>query len=66
MGLQSLPIPDLKVLLGYSKAVHEMSQTFLTSLPSEMLDEGNAPTRSKNSVDTGFGICRSPFVSVGG
>ena len=50
MGLQSLPIPDLEVMLGYSKAVHEKSQSFLSSLPSEMLDRGSDPTGSNRTV----------------
>ncbi len=50
MGLQSLPIPYLDVLLGYSKAVHEKSQSFLSSLPAERLDEALDPTRPQRTV----------------
>ena len=50
MGLQSLPIPDLEVLLGYSKAVHGKSQSFLASFPSERLDEAHDPTRPQRTV----------------
>ena len=50
MGLQSLPIPDLDVLLEYSKAVHEKSQSFLGSLPSERLDQAPDPTRPQRTV----------------
>ena len=50
MGLQSLPIPDVGVLLGYSKAVHEKSRSFLASLPSERLDEERDPTQPQRTV----------------
>ena len=50
MGLQSLPIPDVDVLLGYSKAVHEKSQSFLSSLPADRLDDALDPTRPQRTV----------------
>ena len=50
MALQSLSIPDLEVLLGYSKAVHQRSLYFLSSLAWEMLDRSNDPTRSEPTV----------------
>ena len=33
MGLQSLPIPHLDILLGYSKAVHQQTQGYLSTTP---------------------------------
>lgn len=50
MGLQSLPIPDLEVLLGYSRAVHEKTQGVLSSLPAERLDEARNQTRPQRTV----------------
>ncbi|PKB82821.1 MAG: hypothetical protein BZY88_03505 [SAR202 cluster bacterium Io17-Chloro-G9] len=50
MGLQSLPIPDLEVLLGYSKAVHEKSQSLFSRLPGERLDEPVDPARPERTI----------------
>ena len=50
MGLQSLPIPDLEVLVGYSKAVHEQSQSFFSTLPEDRLDEAQDPTRPQRTM----------------
>ena len=50
MGLQSLPIPGLDVLLGYSEAVHEKSQSFFSALPGERLDQAPDPTRPQRTV----------------
>lgn len=50
MGLQGLSIPDLEVLIGYSKAVHEKSQSVLSALPGEMLDDVPDPTRTQRTV----------------
>ena len=50
LGLQSLPIPGLEVLLGYSKAVHEKSQSFFSTLPGNRLDEAQDPTRPQRTV----------------
>ena len=50
MGLQSLPIPGLKVLLGYSRAVHEKCQEVLSSLPLARLGEAQDPTRPERTA----------------
>ena len=50
MGLQSLAIPSLDVLLGYSEAVHEKAQRILPALPEDKLDEVPDPNRSQRTV----------------
>jgi len=50
MGLQSLAIPSLDVLLGYSEAVHEKAQSILPALPEDRLDEVPDPNRSQRTV----------------
>ena len=50
MGLQSLPIPGLEVLLGYSRAVHEKSQSVMSLLPAERLDEARNPNHDQRTV----------------
>ncbi len=39
MGLQSLPIPELSVLIGYTRQVHEQTWQFLARLTHEELEE---------------------------
>ena len=50
MGLQSLPSPGLEVLLGYSRAVHEKSQSVMSLLPAERLDEARNPNHDQRTV----------------
>ena len=50
MGLQSLPIPNLVVLTGYSEAVHEKAQSILPELPEERLNEARDPNRPQRTV----------------
>ena len=50
MGLQSLPIPDVEVLLGYSKAVHRKSQSCLASMLEERLDESHDPLHPQHTI----------------
>ena len=50
MGLQSLPIPDLEILLGYSKAVHQQTQELLSTLTSEDLDRVPDPSQPQRVV----------------
>ena len=39
MGLQSLPIPELEVLTAYARSIHRQTETFLSTLAIEELDE---------------------------
>ncbi|MFQ6028681.1 MAG: DinB family protein [Dehalococcoidia bacterium] len=50
MGLQSLPIPDLEVLLGYSKAVHQQTSDFLPTLTAEALDQAPDPEQPRRTA----------------
>ena len=50
MGLQSLPIPDVDVLLEYSKAVHRKSQRFLALLLAERLAQAHDPLHPQHTV----------------
>ena len=50
MGLQSLPIPGLDTLLGYSKAVEVNSQSFFDDLQEETLGEIPDPNRPQRTV----------------
>ena len=50
MGLQSLPIPDLDVLRGYSEAVHQNTQRFVATLTGDRFDETIDPTRPEGTV----------------
>ena len=50
MGLQSLSIPGLDVLLGYSEAVREKAESFFSALPGDRLDEARDTTRPKRTV----------------
>ncbi len=48
MGLQSLPIPALEVLIGYTKAVHQLTQAFLSELTPaglELIPDPDQPDR---------------------
>ena len=50
MGLQSLPIPELEVLIGYTKAVHQLTQVFLSGLTAVGLDLSPDPDRPERTV----------------
>ncbi len=50
MGLQSLPIPTLEVLLGYSKAVHQKARDFLPTLNADDLDVALDPAQPRRTV----------------
>ena len=50
MGLQGLPIPELEVLIGYSKAVHQRTQAFLSGLTPVGLDLSPDPNQPERTV----------------
>ncbi len=50
MGLQSLPIPDLDVLIGYSEAVHRQTHLFLSTLALEDLDASPDPNQPERTM----------------
>jgi len=50
MGLQSLSIPDLEVLIGYSEAVHRQTNLFLSTLAPEDLDVSPDPDQPERTV----------------
>ena len=50
MGLQGLPIPDLDVLLGFSKAVHRKTQAYISALSAEALDVERATSPPGRTV----------------
>ena len=57
MGLQSLAIPDLDVLIGYTKAVHRQTNLFLPTLAPEELDGSPDPARLAD-----FGLYTAAFI----
>jgi uncharacterized damage-inducible protein DinB len=50
MGLQSLPIPDLEVLLGYSAAVDRWTQELLKGLDPAALDRPVDPANPRRKL----------------
>lgn len=50
MGLQSLPIPDLDVLIGYTKAVHQAFRDYISGLRVEDLDLHPSPDQPERTV----------------
>ena len=50
MGLQSLPIPELDVLIGYTKAVHQRTQAYLSGLAADELDSVPDQDRPQRTV----------------
>jgi hypothetical protein len=50
MGLQSLPIPDLEVLLGYSAAVDRWTQQLLKGLDPAALDRPVDPANPRRKL----------------